>query len=252
MGIWTSRRVKYTAAVAGFTAVAVPAAIGLASTSSAASSPDEVQQVVASVAKAKKHVKKLPNRYLLTSGQLGGGWKTLNINKIKNLVNQKLGTIDPSKIKSMLGNITITPSECSDLLQVPNLDSVTGVAFRAFQKGNSMFGPYAGTAVVRFTDAAAAAAALDQARTVASACSDVTVSTNYGDASATVTPLSLPAVGDERVGYKIDAHVAGFISAEAQVSAVREGNKIVIVGQAGLDANSALTRSLSRKAVGRL
>ena len=252
MSVLTSRRVRYTAAAAGVTAIAIPIGMGLASTSSAASAPDEVAQAVATVSKAKVHVKKLPDRLLLNSGQIGDGWKTLNVNKIKNLVNKKLGTIDPAKIRSLLGDITITPTECTDLLKVPNLDSVTGVAFRAFQKGGSMFGPYAGTAVVKFTDAAAASAALNSARTVAAVCSDVTVSTKYGDANATVTPLSLPSVGAERLGYTIDANLAGLISAQAQVSAVREGKKIVIVGQAGLDVNKSLTRSMTRKAIGRL
>lgn len=252
MSVWSNRKVRYTAAFAGVTAIAVPAGIGLATSNSVASPPDAPAQVAAAVAKAKANIKKLPDSQLLTSSQLGSGWTTVDLNKVKKLVNKKAGTLNPEKLKSLLGNITVSPTECSNLLKLPNIDSVTGVGFRAFQKKGSSFGPYAGTAVIRFTDATAAAAALQNAREVAAACSDVTVSTKYGDANATVSPLTVPAVGDERVGYKIEANLAGFISVEGQVSAVRKGKRIVIVGQGGLNPSAALTKSLTKKAAAKL
>lgn len=256
MNIWSNRRVRYVTCAVGVTAIAVPTALVVATTNSVASPAQAPAQAQAAVAaplatSTRSAVKTLPSRVLLTSSQLGPGWKAIDKAKLKQLAKSKAGTTDPAKLRALLGDVAVSPSSCSDLLTVPNSDNVTGVAARAFQKGNSMFGPYAGQAVVRFADVASASAAMDKVRAVAAACSDVTITTKYGPITGVVNPTAVPSVGADRVGYKIDANVAGFISADAQVSAVRKGRKIIMVGQIGTAPKAALTKSMTRKAVAR-
>lgn len=251
MDLWSNRRVRYIACAAGVAAITIPIGIGVATTSSVASPTQVPTQSSPTSLRAQADVKKLSGARLLSSSQLGSNWKRVDLASLKRGAGKSLGTSAPADLKSMLGDIAVSPSSCSDLLSVPNSGAVTGVGVRVFKKGNAMFGPYAGQAVVRFSDDAAATAALEQARTVAAACSNVTVTTKYGTIDATVSPIAVPSVGSERVGYRLDANVAGFISVNAQLTAVRKGNKIVIVGQAGTTTSSSLTKKLTRKAFAR-
>lgn len=252
MNIWSNRKVRYLTCAVGVTAIAVPVGIGVATSSSVASPAQApVLPAAAALPATNLQVKKLPARVLLTSDQLGPGWKAVNMAKLRKTVGAKAGTNDPAQLRALLGDVTVSPSSCADLLTVPNGGKVTGVAGRAFQRGNSMFGPYVAQAVVKFSDAASASAALGRARSVAAACADVTVTTKYGPITGVVAPLSVPNVGSDRVGYKIDANLAGFISVDAHVTAVQKGKKVVIVGQVGSSPNASLTKSLTRKAVKR-
>ena len=251
MNLWSNRKARYTVCAAGAAVLVVPVGIGVAVANSAATSPQAPVQALAAPA-TKIDIQKLPDSVLLSSSQLGSGWKVIDPDEVKKAAGKEFGSLTPEKVKSMLGDISVTPSSCADLLSVPEGNDVTGVAARGFKKGSSMFGPYAGQAVVEFTDAAAAASALANARTVAQECSSVTVTSKYGPTNAVVTPINVPDVGQDRVGYRINASLAGFVSISAQVTAVQKGNRVVIVGQAGAKTSSALTNSLTTKAAARV
>ena len=66
-----------------------------------------------------------------------------------------------------------------------------------------------------------------------------------------MTPISVPAVGDEQVGYSINATMGGFISVESQVAAVRKGDRVVVVAQVGTSTSDSLTKTMTRKAAKR-
>lgn len=239
-----SRRITRLIASATVAAIAIPVGVGLATATSEAA-PRSVSQ-------SNVHIKKLPSRMLLTSAQLGAGWSTIDPAQAQTLVRSRVKKFDPTKLGALLAGVTVNPAECKEAFGVPHVESVKGAAVRGFRQGRSAFGPYAGTAVVRFATTAQATAALEHARSIASACSDITVETKYGDIQAQVSPMSLPIVGDERVGYTVTATVAGFVKVEGQVGAVREGRTLVLVGQGGLSPSEALTRSMARKATARL
>lgn len=239
-----SRRITRLIATATVAAIAIPVGVGLATTTSEA--------VPRSVSLPNVHIKKLPSRVLLTSGQLGAGWSTIDPAQAKKLLRTKVQKFDPTKLGALLAGVTVSPTECKDAFTVPQVDSVRGAAVRGFRQGRSAFGPYAGTAVLRFATAAQASAALEHSRAIAAACSDITVETKYGNIQAQVSPMSLPIIGDERVGYTVTATVAGFVTVEGQVGAVREGRTLVLVGQGGLSPSEALTRSMARKATAKL
>lgn len=261
MNLWSNRRVRYTTCAVGATALAVPLGIGLATTNSVAT-PAAVQAVNSTstgTAGTPLQVAKLPSSVLIKRSALGSGWKRVDVAKLKQQMGAKYqasagSPFDAAKLKQMLGSVSVSPSACADLLKVGDTQdaaNVTGAAARMFTKGNSMFGPYAGQVVVQFDSAESAAAALAKAQTAAAACSDVTVTTKYGPANASVTPISVPAVGDEQVGYSINATMGGFISVESQVAAVRKGDRVVVVAQVGTSTSDSLTKTMTRKAAKR-
>ncbi|MFA7267618.1 MAG: hypothetical protein WC054_15010, partial [Candidatus Nanopelagicales bacterium] len=77
MNLWSNRKVRYTTCAVGAAVLVVPIGIGVAVANSAATSPQAPVQAAAAPA-TKIDVQKLPNSVLLTSSQLGAGWKVID------------------------------------------------------------------------------------------------------------------------------------------------------------------------------
>lgn len=184
---------------------------------------------------AKVKIATIPSAKLLPTSALPDGYHKLNEGPLLKKLKGHSG-----ELKSLLGQVSVSPQSCVDFVkaQVPSGVDAVGLkaqAHRAWQFGDSKFGPYFGEGIGRFSSADTAAAAIAKAADIADACHSVTATTPYGNADVSVTSQAAHVIGaDEAVGYTIDGSLGGFIHASGTVIVARKGDHVVVIGNGGM------------------
>lgn len=226
-----STAARVTAAGAAV-AIAIPLGIVAAGPALATAGSSDAASITA---------RKAPSSKLLTAAAFGAGWKAVPGSQMSS-----------AQLQQAINNAAVSPAECKAALTLPA--GYKSEAHRIFQKGSGDLGPYGVSAVAQFKNAKKAKKAVAKIKAdVAANCSSVTVTVpQVGKVNATVSAASLPKIGDERVGYVINANV--FIaSVQARVSIVRVGADVAVTAQGGLGPVSAgSAKSLAKKSAAKL
>ncbi|MEI8082274.1 MAG: hypothetical protein WCI74_10570 [Actinomycetes bacterium] len=233
------RSKKSRLATAGVAAlvVVVPTAVVVAQPAASTSTAS----VSASVPAARTAAVADPAK-LLTTADLGPGWTELSTDQLQGAA---------ANLRGKVSGVSVSPRRCVRGMSIPA--GYRGEVHRVFKLGSAMYGPYLATAIAVFASPKAAKKALNQGVARARGCQLVQITANIGSVSAQVSDLRTARLGDQRVGYQIDATVMGFVPVQGQIIVVRKGNAIVAVAQGGIGVDTAAsTKSAAAIAASRL
>ena len=206
----------------GATALAVIVPVGLLGASSTATSATSasVATPTAQADAAAAQTVRSEESMLLSAADLSGGWTEVSL----------FG--HTGQATDLLKSIKVSPASCVEGLTLPV--GYQSEAHRVFKQGTSDYGPYLAQGVARFSSAATAKAAVNEAAAKAKTCNHVSVTASQGYAGITISKLMTKKYGSQRRGYTIDAQVMGFMPAQGKVIVVRKGRFVTVVAQGGL------------------
>ncbi|MEI6621314.1 MAG: hypothetical protein WCP28_05345 [Actinomycetes bacterium] len=236
------RSKKSSLSVAGLAALAVivPTAVVLAQP--AASTGTAVTTATAANTGAVRVAPAADPGKLLTASDLGAGWTEVSADQMQGAA---------ANLRGKPTGLSVSPKSCVRGMSIPK--GYSGEVHRVFKQGSAMYGPYLGTAIAVFTTPKAARKALTAGITRARACQKFRVSAEFGSVDGAMSNLRIAKLGDQRVGFSIDATALGFVPVQGQVIVVRKGNAILAVGQGGIGVDTtASTKAAAALAASRL